>query len=108
MLLTAPELEDIPADRFDQAIGDVVTQLSAAAFPNPARYELVVRLLVAHVVTLRNKGGAPGALQSESVGGIMSKVYGIQMIDRDVLKLTSYGQQAWPLIRAAGGGPAVT
>lgn len=110
VVLTAPELSAYPAGAdWDQAIADAELELAAGASRFGRRWEMVNRYLVAHMMTIRKsgRGGSP-RVQSESVGGIVSRTYAVSVgLDAKSLDQTAYGQEVLAIMRAVGAGPQV-
>ena len=59
--------------------------------------ELAVAYLAAHIISMANRGGAAGAIASESEGGL-SRSFG--PLDNNLLASTSYGQEYLRLLKS--------
>ncbi len=109
----APELAQYPdGSDWTQALADAALFYLGGA-DGPARYgdyyEYAHRLATAHLVTLRKQNDDLD-LQSESIGGIVSRSWAVTSATQipDDLDQTRYGQQLRGFYRSFGAGGLVT
>lgn len=95
VLLIAPELSEVDDARFAAAIADALLQMNTEALG--ARADLVLKYLVAHLVSLGEQGGSEGTVTSETVGGV-SRTYSAAATGGGETG-TSYGDEYKRLLR---------
>jgi hypothetical protein len=98
-----PEFAGKSDESLQFALDCVVENVSEAVFGEC--YKRAVYLLLAHTVTMQGRGGATGAITSESVGSL-SRSYG-SLTSTSFLTLTGYGTQYLGMVRLYCSGGSV-